>query len=162
MICRFPREIWASRLSSWFLKSGLTPSLRSPSVSHFVTELPCLPIKVAMSQALDPYREAASVDKTIRPRVWSGERKPDAKSSIVYPEASSNGRPTQRHVICGSRDRQARMSWHGIPCMRGRDNPILRSSPHKSKKFASRRAQSPPSMPFPCPPRRLPGAATES
>ena len=36
------------------------------------------------------------------------------------------------HVVGGSGDKEARLSRHGMPPMRGRDNPILLSRRHKS------------------------------
>jgi hypothetical protein len=36
------------------------------------------------------------------------------------------------HVVSGSGNKKARLSWHGMPPMRGRENPILLNHSHES------------------------------
>jgi hypothetical protein len=90
-------EISASRRLICSLNTGSSRSSRRPRLSHRVTEFLPLQRMAAMSKALNPYRETASSEDSILPRICRSVRNLEARSTI-----RSRGADSKRTTKSGS------------------------------------------------------------
>ena len=124
-LLRADREICRSRSSIRCRKLRLDFRSAIPRSTQRVIDVGCLRISRAASVERSPYRATARIAN-----LANGLDELVRLQAVVKDELAA--RDATIDVIYGSGNEQAGVSWHEISPMRGRDNPILLSRPHKS------------------------------